>query len=126
MIKSSSIIYLFSMFPQFNPDKTPNFASFDKDNSIFLYNTLLLNHKENLKDFEPGNSILYCFDESDRSYLDYDIGQDNAKLFFGSTKNKLSFLKNVSEKYTDSFSNNLIIFNNSIGITKKDIKKHWI
>ncbi len=123
MIKSSSIIYLFSLFPQFNPEKTPNFGSFDKDSSIFLYNTLLLNHKENLKDLEHEHSVIFCFDENDRSFLNYDVSQDNAKLFFGNSQNKSSFIKNVSEKYSDTFSNHLVLFNNSIGITKQDIKK---
>lgn len=123
MIKSSSVIYLFSLFPQFNPEKTPDFGSFNKDSSIFLYNTLLLNHKENLKDLEPEHSVIFCFDENDRSYLNYDVSHDNSKLFFGNTQNKLLFIKNVSEKYSESFSNHLVLFNNSIGITKQDIKK---
>lgn len=123
MNKISSAVYLFSNCPLFNKEAAPSFETFNKENSIFLYETMVLNHIENLKEVQSNVKFFYCFDEVDGDLLPREINSRNDNLFFGDTKDSYEFIKRLADKHFSSFNNNLLIFYNSIGVNGKIISK---
>lgn len=119
----SSAIYFFSTDPLFNKEAAPSFETFNKENSVFLYQTLILNHRENIKDIQEKIKIIYCFDETDKDLLPRELNSTNQELFLGNTKDSFDFLKKLAERYFSSFNKNLIIFSNSIGESEETISK---
>jgi hypothetical protein len=120
-MKQNSSIYIFSIFPVFNKDSVPNFESFDKEHSSYLHSTLLLNQKELADKLSETSSIHFCFDKNDEGFINYNFSgtDDITFLDFSDT----TVLRNLSEKYFHKFTNNIIIFSNSIGITSEDLAK---
>ncbi len=123
MSKTSSAVYIFSNHPLFNKEDAPSFETFSKDNSIFLYETLILNHVENFRDIRNQVNIFYCFDETDKEFLPSELYSLNHDLFLGNTKDSFEFIKKLAEKYFSSFHKNLVIFYNSVGESSKTILK---
>ncbi len=118
-MKQNSSIYILSLFPVFNQDYIPDFESFDKEHSSYLYSTLLLNHKELTRKFSETSNTLFCFNIKDEEHITGNIG-DIGDIDFIDT-NTAPVLKSLSEKYFHKSNNNIIIFSNSIGITTNDI-----
>jgi hypothetical protein len=123
MNKLNSSIYLFPLHSAFSPENTPVFESFDAEHSVLLYTALIENHKEIFDTFEGKINLVYVFDNNDREYLPAQFNKDELKLFFGDTADKTLILKNLSDKYFSSYSNNLLIFSNSICLTPNDIQQ---
>ncbi len=122
-MRSNSSIYVFPFHSMFNIDEIPLFENFDKNSSRDLYSALVSNHEEVLRDLQPGKNIFYCFDKKDKGYLPEKFAEYENSIIWNESSTIQSFLIFLSEKYFNSFSNNLLIFNNSIGYTSKDIAK---
>lgn len=122
MLKPNSCIYLLPLFPLFNRQETRQFDSFSIENSAYLHSVLHLNFKELIIDLPEYITTLFCFDEKDGDHIPVEF-LDSPKIFLDLNNKSLS-LKILSEKYFSSFSNNLIIFTNTIRISKKDILKY--
>ena len=120
-MKQNSCIYILSLFPVLNKDLVPNFESFDKEHSSYLYTTLLLNHRELADKLSKTSTIIFGFDKNDEGFLIGNLGSTDEITFIDFSD--ITVLKNLSEKYFPKFSNNIIIFSNSIGITSEDINK---
>jgi hypothetical protein len=114
-MKNSSI-YVFSIFPVFNKDKSPAFETFDQEHSVNLYSALALNHKEIACKLSESSDLIFCFDKDDEGHLpDSYKGVEN--IVFVNPDNALKILQ---EKYFRLYNNNIIIFSNSIGISPED------
>ncbi|MHB1688613.1 MAG: hypothetical protein ACYCVH_14765 [Ignavibacteriaceae bacterium] len=129
-MKLDSIIYLVALSPLFSVSEIPVFETFDKENSLLLYNALALNHQENLSLISGTYSSVSCFDERDKDFLPevfvsshMVVDSHNPKTFFADTRDKKDFLKRLAEKYSNRHLNNLMIFTNSIGISADDVSK---
>jgi len=123
MNKLISSIYLFPLHPVFNSEYTPAFESFDKEHSALLYSALTENYKEIFNSFEGKLNSVFIFDEKDRDFLPEQFRSNELNLFFGDTADKSLILKNLSDKYFNNYSNNLLIFSNSICLTSNDIEQ---
>jgi len=120
-MKQNSSIYILSLFPVFNKDIVPNFESFDKEHSSYLYSTLVLNHKELAGKLSETSNIIFGFDKNDEGFLNGNFNSSDEITFIDFSETPV--LKNLSEKYFHKFSNNIIIFSNSIGVTSEDLNK---
>ena len=118
-MKHNSSIYILSLHPVFNQDLVPSFESLDKEYSSYLYESLLLNHKELTDKLSEKANIIFCFDIKDSEHLTENLGRIENKDFID--PNKGNVLKSLSEKYFNRFNNNIVIFFNSIGITADNL-----
>lgn len=123
MIKSNSSIYLLPLHPVYNPEKTPSFESFDRENSILFYSSLYENFREVFEPFANKINIVYVFDESDKDFLPGYYKKEEIEIFTGDIDKKSSMFRSLSEKYFNKFSNNLVLFSDAIGICPADIEK---
>jgi len=122
-MKPDSIIYLVSFAPLFNADCVPIFESFSKENSQLLYQALIENHREIVSQQPVISPAVFCFDNSDKDLMPLSFLSENTSSFFAGTCEKHNYIKLLAEKYSNKYSNNLIIFSNSIGISSGDISK---
>ncbi len=120
-MKQNSSIYILSPFPVFNKDLVPDFESFDKEHSSYLYKTLILNYKEITKKISETLNIFFIFDKKDEGFLSEDFHDYENVTFIES--GGTSILKSLADKYFYKFTNNIVIFFNSIGITPEDLDK---
>ena len=120
-MKQNSCIYILSLFPVFNKESVPNFESFDKEHSSYLYETLTLNHEELAGKLSETSNIIFCFDKNDEEHFNGNFRSADEITFIDFSN--ATPLKSLSEKYFHKFSNNIIIFSNSIGLTSEDINK---
>ena len=123
MNKLNSSIYFFPLHPVFNPEHIPAFETFDSEHSAFLYSALTQNYKEIFETFEGKINSVFVFDEKDRDFLPDKFNNEGINLFFGDTENKTLLLKSLSDKYFNLYTNNLLIFSNSICISAVDIQQ---
>jgi len=123
MNKLNSSIYFFPLHPVFNPEYIPPFESFDSEHSALLYSALTQNYKEIFETFEGKINSVFVFDEKDRDFLPDKFNNEGSNLFFGDTGNKTLMLKNLSDKYFNTYTNNLLIFSNSICMSAVDIQQ---
>jgi hypothetical protein len=123
MNKFVSSIYLFPYHAIFNSEHVPLFESFDKEHSSLLYSALTENYKEIFQTLDGKLNSVFVFDDNDKDCLPELYKQDGTNLFFGNTLNKTQLLRNLSEKYFKSYSNNLLIFSNSVCLTSNDIQQ---
>jgi hypothetical protein len=107
----------------FNSEYIPAFETFDAEHSTLLYSALTENYKEIFETFEGKINSVYVFDEKDKDFLPAQFKQEGINLFFGDTANKTLILKNLSDKYFIKYSNNLLIFSNSICLAPNDIQQ---
>src|ERR1035437_10349550 len=119
----NSSIYLFPLHAIFNPEHIPPFETFDTEHSALLYSVLTENYKEIFEAFEGKINSVLVFDEKDRDFLTAPFNQEGLNLFFGDTGNKALMLKNLSDKYFNNYTNNLLVFSNSICLTANDIQQ---
>jgi hypothetical protein len=118
-MRHNSSIYILSLHPVFNKELVPPFESLDCEHSSYLYESLLLNHKELMNRFSDKSNIIFCLDKNDEGHLTGNFqGIENCEFFDTSQGN---VLKSLSDKYFSRFNNNIIIFCNSIGITLTDL-----
>jgi hypothetical protein len=122
-MKTNSSIYLFSNSPRFNKEAAPDFESFGRDDSLLLYSSLILNHKEILEQLPGAINLISCFDNTDKDFLPEELKKSRFQFIFGDTAEKKELLKIMSDKYFNDSVNNLIILADSIGITCEDIQK---
>jgi glycosyltransferase A (GT-A) superfamily protein (DUF2064 family) len=123
MNKLNSSIYLFPLHPVFNLKNTPPFETFDAEHSALLYSALTENYKEIFEAFEGKINSVFVFDDYDRNSLPALFNREGLNLLFGDTRNKSLMLKNLSDKYFNNYTNNLLIFSNSICLTANDIQQ---
>lgn len=123
MIESNSSIYLFPLHPVYNPEKTPFFESFSRENSVLFHSSLYDNFREVFEPFASRINIVYVFDDSDKEYLPEIYLKEGAEIFTGDTEKKSSLVRSLGDKYFKQFSNNIVFFANAIGITPADIEK---
>jgi hypothetical protein len=123
MNKLNSSIYLFPLHPVFNPDLVPSFENFDAPHSALLYSALTENYREILDAFEGKINSVYVFDDKDKDFLPPQFNAEGINLFFGDTANKSVMLKNLADKYFSGYTNNLLLFSNSICLTANDIQQ---
>ena len=123
MNKLNSSVYLFPLHSIFNSEHIPAFESFDAEHSALLYSALTENYKEIFDTFEGKINSVLVFDDKDRDFLPDQLKNENLNLFFGDTGNKKQILKNLSDKYFSHYSNNLLIFANSICLAPNDIQQ---
>ena len=122
-MKYNSAIYLISGYPVFNKDTVPGFLSLTHEDTITLYSNLFLNNKENIDKVSVECEKIYCFDETDKDFT-LDIITPEEKIFYyNNTGSLFQLLKKLSEKFFNNYTNNLIIFANSICISPADIDK---
>ncbi len=122
-MKTDSIIYYVSLSPAFNCDSVSLFESFSKENSQLLQQALIENHREIACQTQAISPAVFSFDIRDKDFVPYDFFNINITSFFGDTCVKQNYIKSLAEKFSNKFSNNLIIFSNSIGISSNDISK---
>ncbi len=122
MIKHNNCVYIVPLYPILNPEQTRQFASFSKEDSANLYSSLFFNLKEITEQISELTTSVFCFDEKDKEFLQNDYS--NQQLVFSNTGNLNSLFKVLSEKFFGSFSNNLIIFVNTIKISNTEILKY--
>ena len=123
MNKLNFSIYFFPLHPMFNPEHIPAFETFDPEHSALLYSALTQNYKEIFETFEGKINSVFVFDEKDRDFLPDKFNNEGSNLFFGDTGNKTLMLKNLSDKYFNIYTNNLLIFSNSICMSAVDIQQ---
>lgn len=123
MNKLNSSIYLFPLHPVFNPEHIPLFENFDSGHSALLYSALTENYKEILEAFEGKLNSVFVFDINDQGFLPGQFNREGLNLFFGDTAGKSQILKNLADKYFSNYTNNLLIFSNSICLTVNDIQQ---
>ena len=123
MNKLNSSIYLFPLHPVFNLKNTPPFETFDAEHSALLYSALTENYKEIFEAFEGKINSVFVFDDYDRNSLPALFNREGLNLLFGDTRNKSLMLKNLSDKYFNNYTNNLLIFSNSICLTANDLQQ---
>ncbi len=123
MTKSNSCICLFPLFPLFNNDKLPLFESMSSKDSSLLYSILYENYIEILEEAAVNSTVIFCFDKMDKNRLPEHIADKVTDIHWIDTYDLNSELKNCNEKYFKKFSNNLLIFAHSIGLSYPDIKK---
>ena len=111
------------LHPVFNLKNTPPFETFDAEHSALLYSALTENYKEIFEAFEGKINSVFVFDDYDRNSLPALFNREGLNLFFGDTRNKSLMLKNLSDKYFNNYTNNLLIFSNSICLTANDIQQ---
>ena len=121
-MKTNSCIYLVSPSPIFNLNETPIFENFDITNSVRLYSALFFNHKENIDIINKNFSTVFCFDHKDKDFIPPEINILQAEIFCDTSK-EIEAFKILAEKYFSSYTNNLIIFLPSIGISSSEINK---
>ncbi|MGA9291953.1 MAG: hypothetical protein WCE54_18625 [Ignavibacteriaceae bacterium] len=119
-MKHNSSIYILCLHPVFNKELVPRFESLDKEYSSYLYESLLLNHKELTDKLSESSNIIFCFDKNDSEHLTEIFSQIENKDFIDPDQGNV--LKSLSEKYFIRFNNNIVMFFNSIGITPDDLK----
>ena len=122
-MKSNSSIYILLNSPGFNKETVSEFESFNKDDSLSLNLSLILNHKEILCKPPKTINITFCFDYNDKDFLPEELIENGFNIIFGDTSDKKNLFKSMSEKFFSNSDNNLIIFADSIGITHEDIQK---
>ena len=118
-MKHNSSIYILSLHPVFNEELVPCFESFDKEHSSYLYESLLLNHKELTNKLSEKSNIIFCFDKNDEGHLKENFNRIENIDFVDTDPEHV--LKNLSDKYFNKFNNNILIPSNSIGITVNDL-----
>ncbi len=118
-MKHNSSIYILSLHPVFNKELVPSFESLDKEHSTYLYESLLLNHKELTNKFYDNSNIIFCFDQNDKEHLTENFNKAENINFIDTSRENI--LKSLSDKYFSRFNNNIIVFFNSIGITDNDL-----
>ncbi len=123
MNKLNSSIYLFPLHPVFNMEYVPPFESFDTEHSSLLYSALTENYNEIFNAFEGKINSVYVFDNNDKDFLPAPFNREGLNLFFGDTCKKSLMLKNLSGKYFNNYTNNLLVFSNSICLTANDIQQ---
>lgn len=112
--------------PIFNSEEIPVFDNFSKENSIFLYSTLYLNHVDVLSGMNGNFDVTSCFDEKDKEYLPTELNNENIKKeFINTTKIWESLSKVIAKKITKENPSLLIIFSPSIGISHSCINKSF-
>jgi glycosyltransferase A (GT-A) superfamily protein (DUF2064 family) len=119
----NSSIYLFPLHPEFNPGYIPPFENFDPEHSTLLYSAMTENYKEIFEAFTGKVNSVFVFDGKDRDFLPGLFNREGINLFFGDTGNKSQMLKNLADKYFTHYTNNLLIFSNSICLTANDIQQ---
>ena len=119
-MKHNSSIYILSLQPVFNKEFITCFESMDKEHSAYLYESLLLNHKELTNKFYDKLNIVFCFDQNDKENLTENFNRTENITFIDTSRENV--LKNLSDKYFSRFNNNIIIFLNSIGIADSDLE----
>jgi glycosyltransferase A (GT-A) superfamily protein (DUF2064 family) len=123
MNKLNSSIYLFPLHPVFNPEQIPAFENFDAVHSALLYSSLTENYQEIFNAFEGKINTVFVFDDKDKDFLSAQFNNEGINLFFGNTGNKSKMLKNLADKYFANYTNNLLLFSNSICLTANDIQQ---
>ncbi len=123
MTKSNSCICLFPLFPLFNDDRLPLFESMNSEDSALLYSILYENYIEVLREAADNSTIIYCLDGQDKDKIPENLTDKGLEIQWIDTNELNSELKNLNEKYFKKFSNNLLIFAHSIGVSYADIKK---
>jgi hypothetical protein len=123
MNKLNSSIYLFSLHAIFNPDHIPPFESFNAEHSALLYSALTENYKEIFEAFVGKINSVFVFDNNDMDFLPGQFNHEGINLFFGNTCNKSKMLKELADKYFINYTNNLLIFSNSICLAANDIQQ---
>jgi hypothetical protein len=123
MNKLNSSIYFFPLHPIFNPNHIPAFENFNSEHSALLYSALTENYKEIFETFEGKINSVFVFDEKDKDFLPGQFKNEGISLFFGDTENKTLLLNNLSDKYFKNYTNNLLIFSNSICLSAGDIQQ---
>jgi hypothetical protein len=98
------------------------FGTFDKQHSVLLYSSLLLNYKELLETNSAQANYYFLIDESDRDFVTTEFA-DSARIIWINSHEKISALKNISDKYFINYNNNIIIPSDTMGIYSKDFKK---
>ena len=119
----NSSIYLFPLHTVFNQKHIPLFESFNAEHSSLLYSALTENYSEIFAAFEGKINSVFVFDNNDKDCLPALFNREGLNLFFGDTGNKSLMLKNLSDKYFNNYTNNLLLFSNSICLTANDIQQ---
>lgn len=120
-MKQNSCVYIISPDPIFTLDKIELFETFDKKNTVYLNLSLILNHKEILNEISDEINFIFCFNGLDKNNLPDELSTLSENIFY--LENKNFIFKTLSSKYFKEFSNNILIFANSIGFSKNDILK---
>jgi len=113
---------MFSECPKFNTQVLPCFESFNKDDTLLLNSSLILNHKEIFEQLPKTINVIYCFDNCDEDFLPIELNNTTG-IIFGDTYDKKSILQTLRDKYFNNSNNNLILFPDSIGMTTEEIQK---
>ncbi len=123
MTKSNSCICLFPLFPLFNNDRLPLFESMNSEDSSLLYSILYENYIGILDEAAVNSTVIFCLDKQDKNKLPESISAKITDVHWIDTNEINSELKNFNEKYFKKFSNNLLVFAHSIGLSYPEIKK---
>ncbi|HKI79316.1 MAG TPA: hypothetical protein VKA26_12300 [Ignavibacteriaceae bacterium] len=125
MDKSNSCLYLLSLQPVFNNKVIRKFSNLNNEHSIQLYSTLVLNHKDNLDKISDNCTIIYCFNEKDSDHLPDEFKSSDIQKYFMDKNTPHQNVEDIVDKLFNTFSRNIILFSNSIGISTKNISKYF-
>lgn len=122
MSKNNTCIYLLARFPVFNTELVPPFPGLDKMHSGLLHQALFMNFHYILEDIKDNVDFLYCIDENDRDFLP-DKLKDQGNIMWYNSNDKTALFNRLDDKHFTSYSSNLLLTSDSMGVALKDIKK---
>ncbi|MCX6149960.1 MAG: hypothetical protein NTX22_05480 [Ignavibacteriales bacterium] len=118
------LIYIVPHSPLLNKDFVPQFANFSQEDSVLLYSTLYLNHKEVLQNFKANVETHLYFDEKDKDNMPVNYSCDGIlPQYFNTLESGKYFYKTLKTFPASAFPNIVMIFANSIGIKQSDLLK---
>jgi len=118
-IKNSVIII--SEKPLLNPAKIKIYPNLSINYSIYLNTLLFSNWVELLSSLNEECEIVFFLDKNDEEYLSNHFVSHNTKTIFYTDLQNENFSEQVSKYLSGDISKTLILFNNSIGMTRNDI-----
>lgn len=107
--------------PILNPAETNAYQNLSINYSIFLNTLLFSNWVETLLPLNEQFEIVVFLDEKDKEYLPKYFLPYNTKTIFYDQSKLTKFSEHIIRCTSDKNSKILLLFNNSIGLTKNDI-----
>lgn len=122
-VENKNSIIIIADNPILNPAKTLVYQNLSVNYSVYLNTLLFSNWVELLTPVKDQFGIIYFVDKNDEDYLPkYFIPENTAAIFYDREQLR-KFSEQIVKYSSGSNSKILILFNNSIGLTGKDITR---
>ena len=121
--ENKNTIILFSEKPILNPSEVKEYPKLSANYSIFLNTLLYSNWIEILSELKEKFEIIYFLSISDKDYLPrYFLSEDTNVIFYDPIK-MVNFSDYLLKHALNNNSKTIILFSNSIGLSKKDFNR---